>query len=87
LLVDRGARMLLAPNQLVVFGLTIRKERRDRELSQEALAYRAGLSPKHVGEIELAKKDPRLTTVLKLAHGLGMGPGELFAQYEKRIAR
>jgi transcriptional regulator with XRE-family HTH domain len=86
LLVDRPARMLLAPDQLVAFGRTVRKERRDRELSQEALAHLAGLSPKHVGEIELAKKDPRLTTILKLAKALELGPGELFAKYEERIA-
>jgi transcriptional regulator with XRE-family HTH domain len=78
--------MLVAPNQLVAFGRTIRKERRDRELSQEALAHLAGLSPKHVGEIELAKKNPRLTTVLKLVEALGLGPAELFARYEERVA-
>jgi len=79
--------MLVAPNQLVAFGRTIRKERRDRELSQEALAGLAGLSPKHVGEIELAKKDPRLTTVLKLVEALELRPAELFAKYEERVAR
>ncbi len=79
--------MRVAPEQLVDFGRTLRKERRDRELSQEALAHRAGLSPKHVGEIELAKKDPRLTTVLKLATALELGPGELLAKYEERVAR
>lgn len=79
--------MRVAPDQLVAFGRTVRKERRDRELSQEALAGLAGLSSKHLGEIELAKKDPRLTTVLKLAQALGLAPGELFARFEERLAR
>ena len=71
--------------QLRAFGLTIRKARRDLDLSQEALADRAGLSYKHVGEIERANKDPRVTTVLKLAHALELRTGELFARYDERF--
>jgi transcriptional regulator with XRE-family HTH domain len=71
--------------QLRAFGRTLRKARRDRELSQEALADRAGLSAKHVGEIERANKDPRITTVLKLANALELRSAELFEQYDARI--
>jgi transcriptional regulator with XRE-family HTH domain len=71
--------------QLLAFGRTLRKARRDRELSQEALASEAGLSAKHVGEIERANKDPRLTTVLKLADALELGSGELFTQFDERL--
>lgn len=71
--------------QLLAFGRTVRKARRDRELSQEALADRAGLSPKHIGEIERANKDPRLTTVLKLARALDVRSGELFGHVDERL--
>jgi transcriptional regulator with XRE-family HTH domain len=77
--------MRTAPPQLVAFGRTVRKARRDRELSQEALADEAGLSAKHVGEIERANKDPRLTTVLKLARALELRSGELFGQFDERL--
>jgi transcriptional regulator with XRE-family HTH domain len=70
--------------QLLTFGRTLRKARRDRDLSQEALADRAGLSAKHVGEIERANKDPRITTVLKLADALQLDAGELFTLYDER---
>jgi transcriptional regulator with XRE-family HTH domain len=70
---------------LVVLGRTIRKARRDLDLTQEALAYRAGLSPKHVGEIERANKDARVTTILKLAEALEVRAGELFALYDTRL--
>jgi transcriptional regulator with XRE-family HTH domain len=76
--------MLTVSEQLDAFGRTLRKARRDRELSQEALARLAGLNPKHVGEIELAKKEPRLTTILKLARALGLRSGELLALYDER---
>jgi len=71
--------------ELEAFGRTLRKARRDRDLSQEALADRAGLSAKHVGEIERANKDPRVTTVLKLATALDLRSGELFELYDERV--
>lgn len=77
--------MRTASPQLLAFGRTVRKARRDRDLSQEALADEAGLSAKHVGEIERANKDPRLTTVLKLADALELRSGELFAQFDERL--
>jgi transcriptional regulator with XRE-family HTH domain len=75
-----------ASPQLVAFGRTVRKARRDRELSQEALADEAGLSAKHVGEIERANKDPRLTTVLKIARALELRAGELFDEFDERLS-
>jgi len=77
--------MRTASPQLVAFGRTLRKARRDRDLSQEALADEAGLSAKHVGEIERANKDPRLTTVLRLADALELRSNELFRQFDERI--
>jgi transcriptional regulator with XRE-family HTH domain len=77
--------MRTASPQLLAFGRTVRKARRDRDLSQEALADEAGLSAKHVGEIERANKDPRLTTVLKLAEALELSSNELFRQFDERL--
>lgn len=71
--------------QLLAFGRTLRKARRDRDLSQEALADEAGLSAKHVGEIERANKDPRLTTVLKLCGALDLRSAELFRLLDERL--
>jgi transcriptional regulator with XRE-family HTH domain len=71
--------------QLLAFGRTVRRARRDLDLSQEALADKAGLNAKHVGEIERANKDPRMTTVFKLATALELRAGELFARYDERL--
>lgn len=70
--------------QLHAFGRTLRTVRRARELSQEALAHRADLSPKHIGEIERGNKDLRFTTLERLAGGLGMRTSELLAAHEQR---
>jgi len=68
--------------ELLALAQTIRRLRRARELSQEAMAAMAGVNPKHLSEIERANKDPRATTVIRLADALGMTPAELYAQTE-----
>jgi transcriptional regulator with XRE-family HTH domain len=66
-----------APELLALAG-TIRHLRRERELSQEALAYAADIHPKHLSEIERANKDPRSTTVVRLADALGVRVAQLY---------
>ncbi|HEX5145923.1 MAG TPA: helix-turn-helix transcriptional regulator [Conexibacter sp.] len=72
---------------MVAFGRALRRVRRDRDMSQEALAHEAGLAAKHVSEIERANRDPRLTTILKLARALDMRAGELLALYDEQLER
>jgi transcriptional regulator with XRE-family HTH domain len=72
------------PEHLVEFGRLVRRERRQRELSQEALGRAAGLDGKHVSEIERANRDVRFTTLLQLARGLDLPPGELLARYDEQ---
>jgi transcriptional regulator with XRE-family HTH domain len=70
--------------ELLALGRRLRQIRRSRELSQEALADRAGVHPKHLSEIERANKDPRATTVIKLADALGVPVAELYADEDER---
>lgn len=70
--------------QLAALGQTIRFERRIRDLSQEALAARAGMHPAHLSEIERGVKDARTTTLLRLIAGLGLTPAAFFAAHETR---
>jgi len=64
--------------ELRALGGAIRHLRRERELSQEALAFAADIHPKHLSEIERANKDPRATTVVRLADALGVTVAELY---------
>lgn len=70
---------------LVALGRAIRRARRDRDLSQEALAEAAGLAAKHVSEIERANRDVRFTTFVHLADGLELSATELMALYERQL--
>ncbi len=71
-----------------VFGRVLRRIRRDRELSQDALADLAGMASKHVSELERGRKEPRLGTLVQLADALGMSSSELLLRFdEERRAR
>jgi len=70
--------------RLVAFGRVVRRARRDRDMSQEALAQASGLAAKHVSEIERANRDVRLTTLLQIAEGLELLPGELLTLYDEQ---
>jgi transcriptional regulator with XRE-family HTH domain len=68
--------------RLVRFGEVIRRGRVLRKLTQDVLAERSGLTRVHVGYAERADKDVQMTTMFRLAEGLGMTPGEVFAAYD-----
>lgn len=60
------------------FGREVRRRRTALDLTLEALAHRAGITPHHLSAIETGKAQPRLDTILALAKALGrVPPGEL----------
>jgi transcriptional regulator with XRE-family HTH domain len=46
-------------------------------MSQDKLADATDVHPTAIGRLERGKREPRLTTILKLARGLNIKPGEL----------
>ena len=60
------------------FCAEIRRRRLAAGLTLEQLAERSGLTPNYIGTIENGKRDPSLSTVLAIATGLDLQPGELF---------
>jgi DNA-binding XRE family transcriptional regulator len=74
-----ASRRIPTPSpELLALARRLRQMRRARELSQEALAAIAGVHPKHLSEIERANKDPRATTVIRIADALGVPVAELY---------
>src|SRR5689334_20206212 len=73
-----GRRFTQPAPELLALAGAIRHLRRERELSQEALAFAADIHPKHLSEIERANKDPRSTTVVRLADALGVSVAQLY---------
>lgn len=59
------------------FGERLRKLRDRQELSQDALADATDIHPTAIGRMERGAREPRLTTILRLADGLEVQPGEL----------
>ena len=52
------------------FGNNVRKIRESKGLTQEALAFMAGLSRSYYTELELGKRNPSLLNIKKLADAL-----------------
>jgi transcriptional regulator with XRE-family HTH domain len=61
----------------VTFGQRLRELRRERGLTQEDLSRRASIHAPTIGRLERGRREPRLKTILRLADGLGVSPGEL----------
>ena len=60
------------------FGLSVRRLRDERALSQELLAERAGLHRNYVGGIERGERNVSLENIVKLAKALSVRSRDLF---------
>jgi transcriptional regulator with XRE-family HTH domain len=60
-------------------GANIRRIRRAAGLSQMELSDRCGLHFSEISRLERGRRDARLSTIVKLAQGLGVAPADLLA--------
>ena len=58
-------------------GANLREARKQLGMSQEAVAERSGVHATEVSRIEAGKRDPRVSTVERLARAVKMKPGQL----------
>jgi transcriptional regulator with XRE-family HTH domain len=61
------------------YGRNLRRIRKERGFSQEALAFRAEVHRTEVSLLERGKRDPGVNMTLRLAGALGVDPGTLMA--------
>jgi transcriptional regulator with XRE-family HTH domain len=59
------------------FGERMRELRGQKNISQDGLARETDIHPTSIGRLERGGREPKLTTILRLADGLGVEPGEL----------
>lgn len=59
-------------------GANVRRLRKAKGLSQEALAHEAGMSMRYLAGLERGEENPSLLFLVKLAEALGVEPGALF---------
>jgi transcriptional regulator with XRE-family HTH domain len=64
--------------QRQAFADNVRAAREKAGLTQEQLAWSAGLHQTEIARIESGQRNPGLDTIFKVARGLGVAPGELF---------
>ena len=64
------------------FGKRVRELRRAKSLSQEELAFRAGVHRTYLGGIERGERNPALENIEAIAKALGISLSDLF-QFDK----
>ena len=60
------------PSAGTAFGRLLRRRRRQRNVTQEELAYRADLSSRHVSFLETGRSDPSRDSLLAIARALDL---------------
>ncbi len=69
--------MSRAPAPDPVLAAVLKRFREDRGLTQEALAFKSGVSISSLGRIEMGHTSAAWMTVVQLADALGVSMGEL----------
>ena len=69
------------------FGSVIEKRRRELQMSQEDLAFAAGLHRTTISLLERGVKSPTLSTLCHLALALGLAPSRLVARAEAKFEK
>jgi transcriptional regulator with XRE-family HTH domain len=64
-------------SESVAFGQRLRELRAECRVSQDQLAHRTGIHPTAIGRFERGDREPRLTSILRIARGLEVSPGAL----------
>ena len=74
------------PTPVDAFGFVLRRERKARNLSQEALALEAEVQRNYVSLMELGRNQPTVTVIFKLAKALGIKPSKLIQMVDDELA-
>ena len=62
-----------------LLGRNVRDRRKQLGLSQEELAFRAGMKRSYLSDLERGARNPTVRALGRLAEALGAAPGELLA--------
>ena len=68
----------MSKRKLQAFGKRVRELRLEKELTQEELAEKLGVSTNYVGMVERAERNTSLLKVFKIAKVLNVRTSELF---------
>jgi transcriptional regulator with XRE-family HTH domain len=65
------------------FGANVRRARIAAGLTQEGLSQRSGLALSEISRLENGQRDPRLSTIIRLAAGLALPAAALLDQVDE----
>lgn len=60
-----------------IMAINLRRIRHEKNMTQEELAHRAGLSARYIGAIERADKSASVTVIGQISAALGVEPADL----------
>ncbi|HEX8410721.1 MAG TPA: helix-turn-helix transcriptional regulator [Thermoanaerobaculia bacterium] len=66
-----------------LFGRRLREIRKQRDLTQEALAESADLSGNYISDLELGRKVPSLTIIVRLSQALDVAVADLLIDFTR----
>jgi transcriptional regulator with XRE-family HTH domain len=69
-------------SSLEVFAQNVSRARKQKHLTQEEVSHRSGIHVTEVSRIERGLRDPRVTTLLRLADALEVTPATLLKGVE-----
>ena len=69
-----------ATHTVAMLGEAIRALRKEKQISQEALAYLAEIDRSHMGKIERGERNVTFSNIAKIARALDCKPSELFSR-------
>ena len=70
----------------IAFGVVLRKLRKERGLSQETLAFEAGIERNYISLLELGRNSASVKMLFKLAPALGVSVSDLMEKVESYLA-
>ena len=70
-----------------LFGRRLREIRKERGLTQEALAESADLSGNYISDLELGRKVPSLTILVRLSQALEVATTDLLVDFTREAVK
>ena len=72
---------------LAAFAVVLRRKRHAAGLSQEELAARSEMSTRHISHLETMRRQPTLTIIAALCHGLDVTMVEFSGDLEAEVVK
>ena len=70
-----------------IFGKVLRRFRSERGITQEELAFQAGVDRTFVYRLESGTRQPTITTLISMSRALGVSAVDLVGETEKEYLR